>query len=280
MNNHNNTKRKLEFTVDGHLESFELEGETAWGSDIILLDQEDDLIKNSNFKDLGYVVDKFISPDLNQQIIEKIRSIVYLRIKEVKTFDLEFELFHLEDYHKYVNDEEHIVVVEPFRAWLDASLLPCQIEFIEDRVSEILNTQVSTLVPHYGRKTFAIRIIRPLSKDYNPPHRDPWVDILKGSVNAYIPIAGSSNQSSLPLLPGSHRWKESEIERTVRGARVNGKEYVVPSVVSSTRALDLIRPNPEIGEILVFTPYLIHGGGLNQQEDITRVSLEMRYWRK
>ena len=43
--------------------------------------------------------------------------------------------------------------------------------------------------------------------------------------------------------------------------------------------LTLERPNPGLNEVLVFSPYLIHGGAFNQQTDATRVSLEMRFWR-
>ena len=52
--------------------------------------------------------------------------------------------------------------------------------------------------------------------------------------------------------------------------------------VGSTGAahpLVLERPNPGLNEVLVFSPYLIHGGAFNQQTDATRVSLEMRFWR-
>ncbi len=31
--------------------------------------------------------------------------------------------------------------------------------------------------------------------------------------------------------------------------------------------------------MLLFSPYLIHGGAANREPDRTRVSLEMRFWR-
>lgn len=273
-------KRLISFDLEDKKINLEVEGHTCFGDKVILLDKEDDLLKNSSFKDSGYSVDSFLSPDLNQKIRESIRKIVFDRINVIKKLSLKFEDFRLEDYHKYLNDQEHYQVVEPFRAWLDAHYLPIAIELIEERISEILNTKVSTHVPHYERKTFAIRIVRPGSTDFNPPHRDPWLDILKNSVNSYFPIAGSSQDSSLPIVPGSHHWQESEIERTIKGAKINGREYNVPSVISSTRPIKMIRPNPSLDQVLVFTPYLIHGGGANFQSDVTRVSLEMRYWRE
>jgi len=42
----------------------------------------------------------------------------------------------------------------------------------------------------------------------------------------------------------------------------------------------LERPNPGENEMLLFSPYLVHGGGYNFNTDMTRISLEMRFWRK
>lgn len=64
------------------------------------------------------------------------------------------------------------------------------------------------------------------------------------------------------------------------GARVDDRVFTVPSVVSATRPLTMMRPSPGPNELLVFSPYLIHGGAFNQQKDLTRVSLEMRFWRR
>jgi ectoine hydroxylase-related dioxygenase (phytanoyl-CoA dioxygenase family) len=40
----------------------------------------------------------------------------------------------------------------------------------------------------------------------------------------------------------------------------------------------LIRPNPKENEVMLFSPYLVHGGGYNFNADVTRISLEMRFW--
>jgi ectoine hydroxylase-related dioxygenase (phytanoyl-CoA dioxygenase family) len=52
----------------------------------------------------------------------------------------------------------------------------------------------------------------------------------------------------------------------------------VPGVLGSAEPLDIIRPNPEPSEVLLFSPYLLHGGAVNLNEDETRISLEMRFW--
>ena len=55
--------------------------------------------------------------------------------------------------------------------------------------------------------------------------------------------------------------------------------FTVPSVVGAAYPIALERPDPGRNEVLVFSPYLIHGGAYNQQPDRTRASFEMRFWR-
>lgn len=40
----------------------------------------------------------------------------------------------------------------------------------------------------------------------------------------------------------------------------------------------MMRPNPALNEALVFTPYLIHGSSVNDNQNQTRVSLELRLY--
>jgi hypothetical protein len=73
---------------------------------------------------------------------------------------------------------------------------------------------------------------------------------------------------------------ESAIERTVEGAILNGTSYTVPCVISILDEMPkLIRPNPKENEVMLFSPYLVHGGGYNFNENITRMSLEIRFWK-
>ena len=54
---------------------------------------------------------------------------------------------------------------------------------------------------------------------------------------------------------------------------------------STTTASPIAAPAPDSAaiaarsELLVFSPYLIHGGGVNFQGTVTRASLEARFWR-
>ena len=75
-------------------------------------------------------------------------------------------------------------------------------------------------------------------------------------------------------------FNENELFRTKNGAIVNNVKFRVPCIISCKHGLNLVRPNPTKNQILVFSPYLIHGGGSNDNKDKTRVSLELRFSKK
>jgi len=52
---------------------------------------------------------------------------------------------------------------------------------------------------------------------------------------------------------------------------------MVDAIVASKIALDMIRPDPKEGQLMLFSPYLIHGCANNDNENITRISLEVRF---
>ena len=80
-------------------------------------------------------------------------------------------------------------------------------------------------------------------------------------------------------MPSSHLIPENEILRTAsKGAKINGNTYYVPCILETNKgAIKMIRPNPMEGEALIFTPFLIHGAAVNNNKDITRISLELRF---
>jgi hypothetical protein len=189
--------------------------------------------------------------------------------------------FVLENYHRAGGSDPvvHSTVVKSIARGFPLVTLPIDYHVVERRISDIAGVQLTARNEKYGLDVFNMRIVRPGSNDNNPLHRDVWLDRLRNAINIYVPIAGSSELSSLSLVPGSHRWPESEIARTATGARVNGASYTVPAVVGAKQPLDVVRPNPAPDEVLVFSPYLIHGGAVNFDETQTRVSVEMRFWR-
>lgn len=265
--------------IAGFKMDFDVVGETAWGSDTILLKEDDNLIKNTNWCDVGFSIVPFLTPEKNKIFTEGFRQLIYNEIKN--DINVSLSEFRLEKYHQYCSDQQHLEFMQRMREGFSADKLPIELSLIEQCVSDVCSVAVVASNPHAAEECFNLRIIRPgIKGDNNPPHRDVWLNHLRDCVNIYVPIIGSNEHSALPIIPGSHLWKESDIQRTTNGARLDGVSYRVPAVVGSRYGLNMARPNPKPGEMMVFTPYAIHGGGINLNQDITRVSLEMRFWRK
>jgi len=183
-------------------------------------------------------------------------------------------------YHHLVgNDmERHLAVIAQTKSY-DISRFPIPLEVMETYLSAACGQPVRAHNYHADERVFHLRIVRPGRPDNNPLHRDVWLAELRDGLNIYLPVAGSTARSSLTLVPGSHHWPENAVVRTEGGAVYHGVPYTVPGVLRPVRPLDLIRPNPGPDEVLVFSPYLLHGAAANLNEDATRVSLEMRFWK-
>jgi hypothetical protein len=264
------------------------------GEDVVLFNQDMPPSFEADWMQTGYTVQDFLTPEENESIKQAAQTGIKNSMDEL---NIPSEGFTLEKYHEFVNDETHMQVVDQIRAGGDGTggipynRLPVSLERIEERISQICNCKV------VGRKTFNcgegktitsscfwVRIVRPQKfKDNNPPHRDNHLDRGgdegKKAVNLYYPLAGSNENSALPIIPGSHLWSEKDTVRTFGQVFVNGVKFTNPAIVDSVHGLNLITPNPKFNQVMVFTPYVIHGGGFNFNSDVTRVSLEMRFWR-
>jgi hypothetical protein len=273
--------KKATVQIEDEIIEMDVEGETGFGNEEILLLQDDDLTEKSNWHQNGYTVQPFLPPEMFAQIHKGITRIVKKFVENETGKSLPG--FTLEKYHEFCsNNEMHLRVVSNFQKCLPIQDFPVDFKLLDDRISEICGIAVTSNHPYQeASQKFCIRIVRPQCKtDNNPPHRDVWLNRLRNAVNIYLPLAGSNLKSSLPLIPGSHLWQESEIERTISGSKVNNVVFTVPCVVGSVHGLKMMRPQPGLNEVMVFSPYLIHGGGCNLNEDVTRVSIEIRFWRK
>tara|TARA_Y100000991_G_C21959613_1_gene343772 strand:+ start:678 stop:1529 length:852 start_codon:yes stop_codon:yes gene_type:complete len=132
-----------------------------------------------------------------------------------------------------------------------------------------------------GPESIQIRIVRPNKPDYNPPHRDIYFDKLRNGINCFMPIHGVSNKSSLPIVEGSHLWRENKTIRTNKFPIVDGRKFSVPAILSHSDGsiLKMIRPKVLNGEVMFFSPYIIHGGGINLGKEV-RISFEFRFWKR
>jgi hypothetical protein len=258
--------------------NFHIEGERFTGENKVLLHQHDDITAHTPWAAQGYVVTSFLPAAHYQQFQAGMET--HLR-KILKTCDLtDDEGFPLEKYHHLIRQyEQHLWVVDHAKL-IQGADFPIAVKMMEERVSEICQAEVHNLNPYTKERVFHFRIIRPQSNDNNPLHRDVWLEEYHDGINIYVPICGSNEHSSLTLVPGSHYWTEDEIARTAKGARVNGIQYNVPALLDAKREMEVIRPHPKANEILVFSPYLLHGGAVNLNQDTTRISVEMRFWRK
>ena len=269
--------KSVVYQVDQSRVSLDIEGETSFGGDYCLLLQDDDLTKNLDWHDAGYTIEKFLSSEDFEIFREKIRKKILGLVEEMTGAILS----DVQKYHQVVNEEQHEEILSRTYNEFRFSQLDIDKGQLEKRIEEILGFSVTTKNP-WGKldpDVFHLRVVRPDSGDNNPFHRDVWLDRLRNAINIYVPLWGSDINSSLPLVPGSHKWKECEIERTSEGAKINGKIFSVPAVVGAKREMSAIRPNPNLGDFMLFSPYLIHGGGKNMNSDTTRFSLELRFWR-
>lgn len=255
-----------------------VQGESRVGDDEVLIHTDDNLIEHTSWYENGYTVAPFLS---NQDYQRFYSGFLELFARSVKKAGLTAPSdFHPQHYHQLIGDdyEAHLSVVEQTKLY-DAEEFPIAMDVVEDRVSELLGVKVKSIKPFNQERVFHFRVIRPGAHDYNPLHRDVWQDENRGAVNIYVPLCGSNERSSLLLAPSSHLWPEKEVERTIEGARMNGIRFNVPGLVAAKKELNLVRPNPGENEMLLFTPYTIHGLSANENKDVTRISLEMRFWR-
>jgi hypothetical protein len=192
--------------------------------------------------------------------------------------------FSLETYHRYVTtDEQHLAVVR-----LTRDLFPPDINFdvasIVGKLAKLMGHGLTDIYPGTDdRIHIIVRIIRPHRTDFNPPHKDvyEWDEqyVHPPMVNFWIPLVGVTGQSALPIAPRSHLIPEDRVYRTIEGGYIAGKRYRVRCVLNWDGSNELHRVEISEGEVLVFSPYLIHGCGVNLQGDATRVALEFRLFR-
>ena len=267
----------MKVSVNQHLVTYQIEGESNPGENRVLLASSVDLTAGTTWADTGYIVAPFLAPAEQQQLQEGLAELVREALRSAG-MPVAAD-FPVSEYHRVVGDDQarHLAVVNTTKEYtLDR--LPVPVALLEARVGELCGRPVQARNPFDDARIFHLRIVRPGRSDNNPLHRDVWLPDYDNCVNIYVPVAGSTADSSLTLIPGSHWWPENQTERTQQGAVYNGITYTVPGVKGAPEPLELIRPNPGPKEVLLFSPYLLHGGAVNLNADATRISLEMRFW--
>ena len=271
----------MEYTVNNEVFSYIAEGDRQWGNEKILLHDATNLLEKlekSSGNKQGFTIEKLFP---NEEY-KKFRAATHNLVRSLwqsAGIDVpnDFELYQ---YHTVVqNAQSHLAALEKTKL-LQAEMFPGGISVLEDRISAISGVPLTAHNPFDGQTIFHFRVVRPNSRDNNPLHRDVWLEDFDNCINLYIPVAGSNNLSSLIIIPESHYWPESKVERTTQGAIINGTKFNVPAVTAIQGAYTMARPDPQENEVLVFSPYLIHGGSVNLNSDKTRISIEIRLWKK
>lgn len=264
--------------IDNKPFEFKVEGEFFWGNSELLYPVKDNVLSKMNWEKQGFKVVKAFEEDEFLKLKGSIKSIIESALIS-NNIAVETSTFKLKDYHKYVTDKElHNKIINITRN-LEVSDFDFDIELLAKRFGSILGYELTSWVEELQKSHIQIRISRPNSLDINPPHRDGYLSFWEDIINVWLPIEGCNEKSSLPVMEGSHLLPEDEILRTEsKGAKINGNVYNVPCILETKAgSIKMIRPNPNEGEALIFTPFLIHGAAVNQNEDITRISLELRF---
>ena len=268
--------------------SFEVEGDNKWGEDRLEIANDDDLSKNTIFEDTGYTISKFLSKNDCEKLRLSLQDIISSELKRITGIILNRE--DLLNYHKFLTNEEHLNFVKTVYKSYSEHGSGFKFKMIDElrikinnRISELCGVKVKPQLPIGKHERFFIRIARPQRSnaffDNNPPHKDIYLDRLRNAVNIYFPIIGSNEKSSLGIIPYSHRWKENEI-RKITEPKIKGLSYTVPCITDTKHGgLNIIRPQPKDDEVFLFSPYCIHGGAPNFSNN-TRMSMEVRFWRK
>jgi hypothetical protein len=259
--------------------NYQIEGDMQTPDDRVLLAHSVDLTAGTPWATEGYVVAPFLSLPEQEQLRTGLEELVREAVRATGLAVPDRE--PMTGYHHLIGDNQarHLAVVQQLKE-IQQTRLPVPARVLEERVAELCGRPVQAHNPFEELEVFHLRLVRPGRSDNNPLHRDVWLPDYDDCINIYVPVCGSTSDSSLSLVPGSHWWPESRTSRTQGGAVYNGATYTVPGVTAAPTELQLIRPNPAPEEVLLFSPYLLHGGAVNLNPDATRISLEMRFWPK
>jgi hypothetical protein len=186
--------------------------------------------------------------------------------------------FTLGQYHRFLASED---VHYKISTWaLDYKILGDTFYEIIGQVEEMLGLKLKLKkIKHLGieGEYVGFRVLRPQKNDHNPFHRDAWIPYWRDTVNIWLPICGFENGNSLQLIPESHLWMDDEILKTKAGVEIDGKKYHVSAAIGTVNEFSTETPVLKRGDALIFSPYLIHGNGVNRENDLTRVSVEFRF---
>ena len=265
------------FLIDKSTYEINLKGKFYFGPDKVLSTKETDPCYDQEWYSQGYKISNLFSESEFNLLYKGINNCICKFSKKNK--------FPLEKYHEYIKDDQtHMEIVKKTR-----DLFPEDFNFdvkkIIRKLELLMGFPLTDIDPDTNKKLHIIvRINRPFSNDYNPPHKDIYqqydeTGIIPKCINFWIPICGVTFQSMLPLAKSSHLLPENKIYRTKDGGIIEKNKYRVRSVLHWDGSNKLSRPKIKDGQVLIFSSHLIHGCAINEQKYITRVALEFRLFK-
>lgn len=276
----------VQYFIDNQKYSFHTYDNSSFslGKNEILSNVKNDITYTQPWYEKGYEEIQFLDNIEFEFLKEGVRnSIAKIISEEISISNIDG--FNLENYHHYVlDDKAHLKVVTRSRDLFEEDFHFPVFKYLS-RFEEILNMKLTNVFKIKNIKMHVIiRINRPHSNDFNPPHKDMYegYDMLgypPHFMNFWIPIAGVTENSSLPLASSSHLVNENIILRTFHGGLIEGNLYRVRMIKSWNQQNSLTRSNVKYGQVLMFSSHLIHGLAINNELDLTRVALEFRLFR-
>jgi len=254
---------EIETLIDGKVFVWHAEGEFAWGQGPPLCRLEQDILLCGLGSDGYRILD--LPPGCADEIADRAAALLGFAHRDL-----------LPCYHRDVRDTRHVAVIKKTRELRlrDLAIPPGSFSGLFGRA---LGVRLTETVAALSRDHVQLRINRPGSTDYNPPHRDGSLPIWANALNVWIPIAGVNELTSLPIIPGSHRVAEEACWQTeAGGVAIRGRQYRVPAIARLRQGpLHMVRTPVAFGQALLFTPFLIHGLAVNESSH-TRMALELR----
>ena len=257
--------------------------EACFGEKTTLSNEDTDLTYKQSWYKKGYNVFEIFSDNE----FEELKSNIKKQIQDkISTHKVDTKLFELEKYHKFVNDNDLHHSITSFTRDLFPENFNFPTQKITKKLENIFGMHLSDIDPDTNKKLhIIIRINRPLSNDFNPPHKDIYesLDRFKTTpklVNFWIPICGVTEKSTLPLVENSHFLSEDTILRIKDKTIMNNNSYRVRGIINWNNSNKLTKPTVKNGQVLIFSSHLIHGLALNEQNDTTRIALEFRLFKK
>ena len=275
----------IKYYIDKNLYALESNPHQVFnaGSSTVISNENTDLCYGRAWYQNGFKVYDILNKNEFSTLKNNIEKLI---INIISKLNIDTCGFMLENYHNYVQDKDlHIKIIKQ-TSDLYFSDLNFSTNNLMKKFNSIFGTDL-TVVNYLEKRKYPmiLRINRPLSFDFNPPHKDIYGPIddkkyIPKFVNFWIPIAGVNYNSSLPVVRSSHLLKESKILRTKKGGMINNNNYKVRLIKSWDGQNSLERVNIKKGQVLIFSPHLIHGLAVNQNKNITRFSLEFRLFEK